>query len=191
MFGYFDTMLRYFEFAGRSSRTQYWVYTLVSLLLLFGALYVDIAVLGYFRPGVSGLGPLTLFCVFIHIVPNITVTVRRLHDSGRSGWWYWICLVPFIGGFWLLVLMFLGPDGYGANELATTRARPPGRRPAPRPFRSLGHRPLSPTWTLDDAPAGHGRRAPRARSRSRVSAAVPGAGRHRRAECGARSRGRG
>ena len=115
MFGYFDTMLRYFEFTGRSSRTQYWVYTLVSLLLLFGALYVDIAVLGYFRPGVSGLGPLTLFCVFIHVVPNITVTVRRLHDSGRSGWWYWISLVPFIGGIWLLVLMCFGPDGYGAN----------------------------------------------------------------------------
>ncbi|KQW81218.1 hypothetical protein ASC89_05155 [Devosia sp. Root413D1] len=115
MFGYFDTMLRYFECTGRSSRTQYWVYTLVSLLLLFGALYVDIAMLGYFRPGVSGLGPLTLFCVFIHVVPNITVTVRRLHDSGRSGWWYWISLVPFIGGIWLLVLMCFGPDGYGAN----------------------------------------------------------------------------
>ncbi len=116
MFGYFDTMLRYFEFAGRSSRTQYWVYTLVSLLLLAGALYVDIAVLGYFRPRETGLGPLTLFCVFIHIVPNITVTVRRLHDSGRSGWWYWISLVPVIGGFWLLALMFFGPDGYGAND---------------------------------------------------------------------------
>lgn len=116
MFGYFDTMLRYFEFAGRSSRTQYWVYTLVSVILVAVALYVDIAVLGYFRAGVSGFGPLTLFCVFIHIVPNITVTVRRLHDSGRSGWWYWISLVPFIGGIWLLVLMFLGPDGYGAND---------------------------------------------------------------------------
>lgn len=115
MFGYFDTMLRYFEFAGRSSRTQYWMYTLVSVVLVAVALYVDIAVLGYFRPGVSGFGPLTLFCVFIHIVPNITVTVRRLHDSGHSGWWYWICLVPFIGSLWLLALMFFGPDGYGAN----------------------------------------------------------------------------
>ncbi|HEV2515037.1 MAG TPA: DUF805 domain-containing protein [Devosia sp.] len=116
MFGYFDTMLRYFEFAGRSSRTQYWVYMLVMTALFFAALYVDYELLGYFRRGVSSFGPLTLFCIFIHIIPNITVTVRRLHDSGRSGWWYWISLVPFIGGIWLLVLMFLGPDGYGAND---------------------------------------------------------------------------
>jgi uncharacterized membrane protein YhaH (DUF805 family) len=116
MFGYFDTMLRYFEFAGRSSRTQYWVYMLVMTALFFAALYVDYELLGYFRRGVSSFGPLTLFCIFIHIVPNVTVTVRRLHDSGRSGWWYWISLVPFIGGIWLLVLMFLGPDGYGAND---------------------------------------------------------------------------
>lgn len=116
MFGYFDTMLRYFEFAGRSSRTQYWVYTVISVVICGAALYLDVAVLGYFRPGVSGFGPLTMFCLFIHIVPNITVTVRRLHDSGRSGWWYWICLVPFIGGIWLLVLMCLGPDTYGPND---------------------------------------------------------------------------
>lgn len=116
MFGYFDTMLRYFEFSGRSSRAQYWVYMLVVTVLFFAALYVDYEVLGYFRRGVSGFGPLTLFWFFIHIVPNITVTVRRLHDSGRSGWWYWISLVPFIGGIWLLVLMCLGPDTYGSND---------------------------------------------------------------------------
>jgi len=133
MFGYFDTMLRYFELAGRSSRTQYWVYTLVSLILLAIALYVDIAVLGYFRPRISGLGPLTMFWIFVHVVPNITVTVRRLHDSGRSGWWYFISYVPIIGGFWLLALMFFGPDTYGPNDygddpressFATTFARP-------------------------------------------------------------------
>ncbi|OEO30133.1 hypothetical protein VW23_022850 [Devosia insulae DS-56] len=116
MFGYFDTMLRYFELAGRSSRTQYWVYMLVSVLLTVGAVWVDMAVLGYRSRDISSFGPLTMFCIFIHVVPNITVTVRRLHDSGRSGWWYWICLVPIIGGFWLLALMFFGPAGYGAND---------------------------------------------------------------------------
>lgn len=116
MFGYFDTMLRYFEFAGRSSRTQYWVFTLTSWVLFGVALYVDVSVLGYFGPSGRGFGPLTLFCIFVHIIPNITATVRRLHDSGRSGWWYWISLVPFVGGFWLLVLLFLGPDTYGAND---------------------------------------------------------------------------
>jgi uncharacterized membrane protein YhaH (DUF805 family) len=45
--------------------------------------------------------------------------VRRLHDGGRSGWWYFISLVPFIGGIWLLVLLILegeaGPNEYGPN----------------------------------------------------------------------------
>ena len=111
MFGYFDTMLRYFEFSGRSSRTQYWVFNIAMVVLLIGAVVLDIEALGY-----RSLGPLTLFVCIVHVIPGITVTVRRLHDSGRSGWWYWISLVPFVGGLWLLVLMCLGPDTYGSND---------------------------------------------------------------------------
>lgn len=46
------------------------------------------------------------------IVPSIAITVRRLHDTGRSGLWYFLSFVPFIGPIWLLVLMLLGSQFY-------------------------------------------------------------------------------
>lgn len=49
------------------------------------------------------------------ILALISAAVRRLHDTGRSGWWYWIGLIPFIGGIWLLVLLVLDGDA-GANQ---------------------------------------------------------------------------
>jgi len=52
-------------------------------------------------------------------VPSIAVTVRRLHDQGKSGWFYLISLVPYVGGFIVLVFMCLegtpGPNEYGEN----------------------------------------------------------------------------
>jgi uncharacterized membrane protein YhaH (DUF805 family) len=43
------------------------------------------------------------------ILPVLSATVRRLHDTGRSGWWYWIVLVPFVG--WIVLLVFLVLEG--------------------------------------------------------------------------------
>lgn len=116
MLGYFDALLRYFEFSGRTSRMQYWMFQLFMLTLLVGAVFADFQLTGVL-PDRTHLGFFTLFAVIVHVVPGITVTVRRLHDSGRSGWWYWIGLIPIIGGIWLLVLMCKGPtfeaDAYG------------------------------------------------------------------------------
>ena len=49
------------------------------------------------------------------IAPNISVAVRRLHDTDKSGWWYWISLVPCVGGIWLLVLL-VTPSTPGQNQ---------------------------------------------------------------------------
>ena len=119
MNNYFGSMLRYFEFDGRSSRREYWWFSLALLLVSFGAFWIDYTVLGYWRPG-RMFGPLLLFVSFVHIVPSITLTVRRLHDAGKSGWWYWIAMIPIIGGLWLFYLTGIkGPDDnsdrYGAD----------------------------------------------------------------------------
>ena len=62
-------------------------------------------------------------------LPGLSVMVRRLHDTNRSGWWYFISFVPVIGGIWLLVLMCLpgtegrndhGPDPLGARRRFNT-----------------------------------------------------------------------
>ena len=59
-----------------------------------------------------------IFCL-VTTIPYLAVMIRRLHDQGKSGWWYFISWVPFIGGIWLLVLMCLdgtpGDNDYGPN----------------------------------------------------------------------------
>lgn len=67
----------------------------------------------------KGPSVLLLATILFFILPNITVTVRRLHDSDRSGWWYFIWVVPVIGGIWLFVLTLLdgttGDNRFGAD----------------------------------------------------------------------------
>ena len=97
MRSYFDGMLRYFEFSGRSTRMQYWMFFLVQPVLFAIALFADYSWGNLARVSnvdVTSL-PLTLFVTFVHIIPSITVQVRRLHDIGRSGAWYLLHFVPF------------------------------------------------------------------------------------------------
>ena len=87
----------YANFDGRARRKEYWMFVLFNILFAFAAVIVDYVV---------GTFPL-FYAVYILgvIIPGIAVTVRRLHDTGKSGWWYFIVLIPIIGGIWLLVLL--------------------------------------------------------------------------------------
>jgi uncharacterized membrane protein YhaH (DUF805 family) len=100
MRSYFDGMLRYFEFSGRSTRMQYWMFFVVQVLLTGLAVAIDYQMGGFADPRNIQV-PMTLFITFVHIVPGVTVQVRRLHDIGRSGAWYLLHFVPF-GGLVLL-----------------------------------------------------------------------------------------
>jgi uncharacterized membrane protein YhaH (DUF805 family) len=116
MNGYFDAMLRYFELSGRTSRAQYWIFQLFNLALLAGAFWLDGTSVEQLRDRQFGFA--TCFVLFVHIVPQVTVTVRRLHDSGRSGWAYFIGMIPF-GSFVLLYWMCQasepGGNAYGPD----------------------------------------------------------------------------
>ena len=129
MRSYFDGMLRYFEMSGRSTRMQYWMFALVQILLTIGAIALDYQT-GGFRDLKNPQPTATLFVGLVHIVPSITVTVRRLHDIGRSGWWYFLPLVPVVGGIVLLIWMCWPSDdhanSYGAHPHIA------GAAPAPR-----------------------------------------------------------
>ena len=111
MRSYIDGLLRYFEFSGRSTRAQYWLFGLVSFVVIVAALFADAALSGV-PVGMRTWGGLTVFATIFHVIPGISVTVRRLHDSGRSGWWYFISLVPF-GSLLLLVWMCWPSDDSG------------------------------------------------------------------------------
>lgn len=101
---------------GRASRSAYWY-----LFLAYVIAYAVPFIIGSLIGGAIG----TLFMIIAVIaalaflVPLISVAVRRLHDTGRSGWWWFISFIPLIGSIWLLVLMVLesepGENQYGPN----------------------------------------------------------------------------
>lgn len=114
---------------GRSTRAEYWWWFLFVWLLSFIPYVGILASLDWSTTsdgtvegsggGVSVLWTVLFLILWLaFILPSIAVSVRRLHDTDRSGWWYWIALVPCIGGIWYLVLMVLpstpGPNKYGA-----------------------------------------------------------------------------
>jgi uncharacterized membrane protein YhaH (DUF805 family) len=121
---YLDTMLRYFEFSGRTSRGQYWIYQLVMFVLVLIAIGID--VWSYKAMPGANVGLFTIFAVIIHVIPSLTISIRRLHDIGKSGWWYLISYLPF-GGFLLLVWSFY------ASEPGTNEYGPPNDTHATRP----------------------------------------------------------
>jgi uncharacterized membrane protein YhaH (DUF805 family) len=107
---------KYAEFSGRSIRSEYWYFTLYVFIfnIILGLLEFVIG------PGFVILSVL-LIMAFIFI-PSISVTVRRLHDTDRSGWWALLLIVPLIG--FLVLLIFLcqrgtpGPNRFGPDPLA-------------------------------------------------------------------------
>jgi len=108
---YLDGWKKYAVFNGRSRRKEYWMFVLFNFLIATGIGFVETH-LG--SPGVLG----GLYGLAV-IVPGIAVSVRRLHDTGRSGWWLLVGLVPLIGSIILLVFMIEdgkpGSNAWGAN----------------------------------------------------------------------------
>ena len=96
----------YANFSGRARRKEYWMYVLVQSIIMIGLMILDsILGLDFELQGISlGYGYLYLIGVIIHVIPSLAVLVRRLHDVGKSGWFYFIFLIPIIGIIWLLVL---------------------------------------------------------------------------------------
>lgn len=115
---------KYADFSGRARRSEYWYWTL-AVLLAYIPLYV-LLLIGIFAEitALTILAGLVLAVVAIGaIVPSIAVVVRRLHDTDKSGWFYFISFVPFVGGLILLYFMILDstPDNqYGPNPKGAT-----------------------------------------------------------------------
>ena len=96
----------YANFSGRARRKEYWMFVLVQAIVMIGLMILD-SVLGldFELQGISlGYGYLYLIGLIVHFIPSLAVLVRRLHDVGKSGWFYFIFLIPLIGVLWLLVL---------------------------------------------------------------------------------------
>ena len=85
--GFFESVRsvfsKYFEFSGRALRSEYWYFGLFTFLLYVVTGILDAILFGSFM----GNGPLSLILTLVFFFPTIAVAARRLHDSGRSGWW--------------------------------------------------------------------------------------------------------
>ncbi|OZD55545.1 DUF805 domain-containing protein [Rhodococcus sp. 06-1477-1B] len=117
---------KYATFSGRASRSEFWWWVLVNVVVLAVLNILSAATGGvggvdeYGAPtGPSGLGVvfviLTGLWSLAVLIPGIALTVRRLHDTNKSGFWIFIAFVPFVGGLILLVFELLPSDPAGAR----------------------------------------------------------------------------
>lgn len=118
----------YANFSGRARRSEYWYF------MLFHYLITIALCLLYFALDFTGIIIVGIYALAV-FVPSLAVAVRRLHDINKSGWFYFVSLIPLIGGIWLLILLCTegtqGPNQYGddpkrpyedMNEIGTTEA---------------------------------------------------------------------
>jgi len=122
---------KYATFTGRARRKEYWYFVLFYVLAFIVLLVVD-GVTGTLDEE-AGIGLLSAIFVLATIIPLLAVTVRRLHDTDRSGWWVLINLVPIIGGIVLLVFTLLdsqpGANRFGPNPKGVMGAGTPPSSP--------------------------------------------------------------
>ena len=114
---YVKVLKNYAVFSGRARRKEYWMFVLFNFIFSVIAMILD-NILGLAFENV-GYGPIYLLYCLAVFIPGLAVSVRRLHDIGKSGWFILISLIPFIGPIWLLVLMCTdsepGENDYGPN----------------------------------------------------------------------------
>jgi uncharacterized membrane protein YhaH (DUF805 family) len=120
----FKAYKRYFDFEGRSNRAEYWLFAL--LCIIVAAVYW-ILVVAVVRPqgGMNAAGAVLmgLYGLFglASLIPSLSVSIRRLHDTNRSGWFILLPLIPIVGAVVYFVFTVLpgtkGPNKYGPDPL--------------------------------------------------------------------------
>ncbi|MCD2195133.1 DUF805 domain-containing protein [Actinomycetospora endophytica] len=138
---YLKALKQYADFSGRARRTEFWMFVLISFIISLVLAIIDSAIgtahlyssggAAYYSPGILG----GIYSLAV-LIPTIAVTVRRLHDTDRSGWWFFIQLIPIVGSIVLLVFMCLegtrGPNRFGLDpKAATTTSEQPGHPAMP------------------------------------------------------------
>jgi len=119
---YLKCLKQYADFNGRARRKEYWMFTLLNMIFALLALIID-NVVGTASPEL-GYGVFYVLYALAMFIPGLSVSVRRLHDIGKSGWMVLIALIPIIGTIWILVLMVTDShpeeNEYGQNPKEIT-----------------------------------------------------------------------
>ena len=114
----------YANFKGRARRKEYWMFTLFFMLFLLASSFVFGALVGILGDNTGTILGVSLLIAlyFGHLVPALAVTVRRLHDTGKSGWMYLLVIIPYIGNLIIFIFTVIegdkGDNKYGPDPKA-------------------------------------------------------------------------
>jgi uncharacterized membrane protein YhaH (DUF805 family) len=119
---YFRAIWKYAAFTGRARRSEYWYFTLFNILFTLLAMLTDNVLGTTFIPESGTLkvfGYVYVIYTAALSIPTLAVSVRRLHDIGRSGWMLLVGLIPIFGSLWLFYEFCedsnIGENSYGTN----------------------------------------------------------------------------
>ncbi|MFD5029876.1 DUF805 domain-containing protein [Streptomyces sp. NPDC058220] len=108
---YVDVLKNYAGFSGRARRQEYWMFFLINSAIAIVVGIIDAVV------GLSSI--LILLYILAVLIPSLAVFVRRLHDTGKTGWWILIGAIPLVGAIILIVFLASegdqNPNAYGQN----------------------------------------------------------------------------
>jgi uncharacterized membrane protein YhaH (DUF805 family) len=110
MHWYLEVLKKYALFDGRARRSEYWYFVLFNVAIAIGLGLVDAMIRSI--TGI-GFGPLGTVYALAVLVPGIAVSIRRLHDTDRSGWWLLLGLVPLVG---LVLILFMVQDSTASSN---------------------------------------------------------------------------
>ena len=109
---------KYADFSGRATRSEYWYFYLFNFLVVMVYYIALFAMLGSGSRDSSAVGYLSVMIIIYALVmtiPSLAVSVRRLHDTGHSGWWIFLNLIPVIGSI-VLFIWFITDSDPDTNE---------------------------------------------------------------------------
>ena len=113
---YIEVLKKYAVFSGRAQRKEYWLFMLFNIIISF--------VIGLIESFIGDPGIILGLYYLAMLIPSFAVLVRRLHDTNRSGWWFFISFIPLIGS--IILIVFLVQDSqpdenrYGPNPKGAT-----------------------------------------------------------------------
>ena len=113
-------------FSGRATRAELWWFYLFSVISFYGLLFI-FGILAVISGSAAIVGIGYVLGILIFGIPQLALSSRRLHDTGRSGWWYLLNFVPF-GAIFLIVWWCMkgdkGPNKYGPDPRQPTSQQP-------------------------------------------------------------------
>lgn len=124
---------KYVDFSGRARRSEYWYWVLFVVLVDIVASILD-----------SALGSERLFyslAGLVFFLPGVAVAIRRLHDTGRSGWWLLLVFAIIVG--WIVLIVWFCKDSEGENQYGPSPKGPGSQAGYGTPPTDYGHPPVA------------------------------------------------